>query len=94
MLIIAGHLMVDPGDRDRYVADCAMAVDLARRAPGCLDFALTADSLDAARVNVYERWESDAELAAFRVSGPEAETTARLPGTEVWKYRISTIEAP
>ncbi|HST42254.1 MAG TPA: antibiotic biosynthesis monooxygenase family protein [Conexibacter sp.] len=56
MLIIAGHLTVDPADRDTYVADCATAVALARRAPGCLDYALTADTLDPSRVNVYERW--------------------------------------
>jgi quinol monooxygenase YgiN len=94
MLIIAGHLIVDPADRDHYVADCATAVKQARRAPGCLDFALTADSLDPARVNVYERWESDAELANFRVSGPDEATQARILRAEVHKYRISVIEAP
>ena len=94
MLIIAGHLIVDPADRDRYVADCATAVKQARRAPGCLDFALTADPLDPARVNVYERWKSDAELANFRGSGPDAATQARIVGAEVHKYRISAIEAP
>lgn len=30
MLIIAGYLIVDPADRDRYVADCAIAVEQAR----------------------------------------------------------------
>jgi quinol monooxygenase YgiN len=94
MLIIAGHLIVDPADRDRYVSDCAIAVKQARRAPGCLDFALTADPLDPARVNVYERWESDAELAAFRGSGPDAEAAARILDAEVYKYRISAVEAP
>lgn len=78
MLIIAGHLIVEAADRDRYIADCAMAVTQARRAPGCLDFALTADPLDPARVNVYERWQSDAELATFRGSGPDAETAPRI----------------
>ncbi len=94
MLIIAGHLIVEAADRDRYIADCAMAVTQARRAPGCLDFALTADLLDPARVNVYERWQSDAELATFRGSGPDAETAARILAAEVHKYRISAIDAP
>jgi quinol monooxygenase YgiN len=94
MLIIAGHLIVDAADRDGYVADCARAVEQARRAPGCLDFALTADPLEPARVNVYERWESDAELANFRGCGPDAAIEARILTAEVHKYRISAVEAP
>jgi quinol monooxygenase YgiN len=94
MFVIAGHLVVDPADRDSYVADCAVAVEAARRTPGCLDFAVTADLLDPARVNVYERWESDAELAVFRGSGPDADTQARILGADVRKYRISSVEDP
>jgi hypothetical protein len=59
-------------DRDHYVADCTIAVEQARRASGCLDFALTADPVDPARVNVYERWKFDPEPANFRGSGPDA----------------------
>jgi quinol monooxygenase YgiN len=94
MLVIAGHLVVDHSDRDRYVADCAVAVEAARRAPGCLDFALTADPLDPGRVNVYERWETDEDLASFRGSGPDAGTAARILGADVRKYRISAVEDP
>jgi quinol monooxygenase YgiN len=57
MLIVAGQLIVDPADRDAFVAHCAAAVDQARHAPGCLDYALSPDTLDAARVNVFERCE-------------------------------------
>lgn len=94
MLIIAGHLQVDPADRDRYVADCASVVTQARGAAGCLDFALTADTLDRGRVNVFERWESDEALAGFRGSGPDAGISGRILGAEVRKYRISATEDP
>jgi len=94
MLIIAGHLIVDVGDRDRYVADCVPAVQAARIAAGCLDFSLTADSVDPARINIYEQWESDAQLATFRGSGPDAETAARILSAKVHKYRISATEPP
>ncbi|GAA1269689.1 antibiotic biosynthesis monooxygenase [Pseudonocardia aurantiaca] len=92
MLVIAGHLVVDPADRDRYVADCATVVEAARKASGCLDFALTADALDPGRVNVYERWESDEELEDFRGSGLDAGTAARILDADVRKYRISAVE--
>ena len=63
--------------------------------PSCaVTSASTPDPLDPARVNVYERWESDAELADFRGSGPDAATQARIQGAEVRKYRISAVEMP
>ncbi len=94
MLIIAGQLEVDSSDRDRYVDDCRSVVVQARRAPGCLDFAITADPLEPGRVNVYERWESDELLARFRGTGPDDELSNRIRGADVRKYRISATEDP
>ena len=94
MLIIAGRLEVDPDDRDRYVSDCRPVVEQARSAPGCLDFAITADPLDEARVNIYERWESDQLLEQFRGSGPDAGLGGRIRNASVSKYRISATEDP
>jgi quinol monooxygenase YgiN len=66
VLIIAGHIEVDPARRDEVVAALQDLVRRARAAPGCLDLAVTADSLDPARVNTFERWESTEQLEAFR----------------------------
>lgn len=94
MLIVAGHLITDPADRDAYVAEGTQVVTQARSAPGCLDFAMTADTLDPARINVFERWESEADLLAFRGSGPDSDTAARILDAEVKRYVISSVEAP
>lgn len=94
MLIIAGHLQVDAAERDEYVADCIDVVNQARTAPGCLDFAITADTVEPDRVNVFERWESDAELKDFRGSGPDAGQKSQLLDAQVQKYRISATEDP
>lgn len=51
---------------------------LARAAPGCLDFAQSADPLDAGRINIFERWESAADLEAFR-DLPAADDSEWLP---------------
>ena len=48
MVIVAGHLIVAEDARDDYLADCTDVVEQARRAPGCLDFAISADLLDPA----------------------------------------------
>ena len=66
MLIIAGYLMLDPSQRDAFVEAHQDLVRRGRQAPGCLDLAITADSLEPGRVNNYERWESEDALDAWR----------------------------
>ena len=94
MFIVAGTLYVDPAERDAYLAACVAAVRAARSAPGCVDFAVSADLVEPGRINVYERWESDEQLLAFRGSGPTDEQAAAILGAEVHKFRISGVEAP
>lgn len=94
MLIVAGHLVVDPAERDAFVAAGTTVVSLARAAPGCLDFSLTADTLDPARVDVFERWASEEELLAFRGSGPDAGTAARILDADVKRYVVASVGDP
>ncbi|MBG0568405.1 putative quinol monooxygenase [Actinoplanes aureus] len=94
MIIIAGMLQVDPAERDRYLTAVADVSRLARQAPGCFDFSQAPDELDAGRINVFERWESDEHLHAFRDSGgPDMELPPIL-AAEVRKYRIAAVEEP
>lgn len=97
MIIVAGWLRVAADDRDRYLAGVAEVTGQARRAPGCLDFVQAADLLDAERITVYERWESDEDLERFRTSGDPAAPEPDLPdvlSAEVRTYRIASVEAP
>lgn len=94
MLIIAGHIQVEPTERDGYVAECVSIVEAARASVGCIDFAITPDSVEPGRVNVFERWQSDEELMSFRGSGPDEGQKAQILGAQVSKYRISGVEAP
>jgi quinol monooxygenase YgiN len=89
MIIVAGALIVDPRERDSYLDGCVAVVEAARRAPGCLDFALSPDLLDAARINVYERWESESDLERFRGSGPDDAQLATLLDIRVAEYTVS-----
>ena len=88
MLIVSGWLRVDPADRDAYVADCRDVVRAARRSPGCLDFAITADTLDDGLVLVHERWDDEASLLAFRSSGPDDGQARRILDAQVRRYEI------
>ncbi|MCZ4079179.1 antibiotic biosynthesis monooxygenase [Rhodococcus sp. H36-A4] len=89
MIIVAGYLTVDPNERDRYLQSCVEVVRLARESEGCEDFAIGADLLDARRVNVYERWTSEAQLHAFRRSGPDSEQQDAIVDADVRDFDAS-----
>lgn len=88
MLIIAGHVLVDPARRDTLVAELADLVRRARQAPGCLDVAVTADSVDPGRINNLERWASAQDLHRWR-------EVAHAPdlGDEVLSADVSLFDA-
>ncbi len=88
MVIVAGHVVVDPGQRDDYLSGCVEVVRQARRAPGCLDFSLSADLLEPGRINILERWESQAAVEAFRGSGPSDEQGAAVLAAAVAEYDV------
>jgi quinol monooxygenase YgiN len=89
MVIVAGHITVDPEQRESYLAGCMSVVEEARRADGCLDFAITADLLDPGRVDVFERWESQAAVKTFRSSGPSNKQRAAMLSVSVVEYDIA-----
>jgi quinol monooxygenase YgiN len=88
-IIVAGALIVAREERERYLAGCRDVVALARAAEGCLDYALSADLLDARRINVYERWRSAGDLHRFRGSGPSADQLATLIEIRVAEFEVT-----
>lgn len=93
MVIVAGQLFVDPARREAYLAGCVDVVEQARRAAGCLDFALTADLIDPGRINVFERWDTREAVEAFRGSGPSDEQGAEIIAASVAEYDIADVRS-
>lgn len=93
MLIVAGHLDVAPEDRAAYLEGCIEVVRSARRTPGCVDFAITADSLDPGRVRVFEQWETWEAVEAFRGDGPSDEQAATILAVEVFEHDIGATRS-
>jgi quinol monooxygenase YgiN len=91
MVIVAGHITVDPEQRESYLAGSVGVVEKARGAAGCLDFAITADLIDPGRINVFERWESQAAVTAFRRSGPSTKQRAAMLSASVSEYDIAEV---
>jgi quinol monooxygenase YgiN len=89
MVIVSGHLIVDEEAREDYLAGGADVVAQARRAPGCLDFAISADLLDPGRINVFDRWASQSAVEEFRGSGTGEEQGAAIRSASVSEYDVS-----
>jgi quinol monooxygenase YgiN len=88
-VIVAGHVMVEAAERVDYLKTCVEVVRQARAAAGCVDFAISADLLDAGRINVYERWESRSAVEAFRGSGPSDEQGAAMISASVVEFDVA-----
>ena len=65
MIIIAGYATIDADTRNAAVPAFADMVARARKQDGCLDVAISADSVDPERINVFELWR---DSAGFKVA--------------------------
>jgi quinol monooxygenase YgiN len=91
MIIVAGQILVEPEAREAYLQSCVEVIEQARSAPGCLDFALTADLVTAGRINVFERWDSAAAVRSFRGDGPTEDQQAEMVSASVSEYEVSAV---
>jgi quinol monooxygenase YgiN len=94
MIVVVGHLVVAPGQRDTHLALSEPSARAARAAPGCRHFSVTADLLEAAWVDVAEVWENRAVLDDFRSSASEGEDDAdgADPFAHVLEFHVTEHE--
>jgi quinol monooxygenase YgiN len=64
MLIVAGHFDIDPADRDAFLEGRSASMQSTRTEGGCLEYVMSADPIDPARVVLFERWADQASLDA------------------------------
>jgi hypothetical protein len=88
--LVSGRLYVTSGQREAFLASSRGAVIAARRAAGCRDFVVAADPIEPDRVNVYEEWDSDAQLETFRGAGPGPELVSVIERAEVLRHRVAS----
>jgi quinol monooxygenase YgiN len=90
MIIVSGRIYVRPGARQEFLTSSVEAVAQARGALGCRDFVVAADPLEPDRVNVYEEWESEEALLAFRGDGPEQDLSSSIVRADVSRHVVSS----
>ncbi len=89
MIIVSGRIYVSAGRRDAFLFSARGSVVEARRAQGCRDFVVAADPIELDRVNVYEEWDSETELEAFRGGGPGPELIAAIVRADVSRHHVA-----
>ena len=86
MVIIAGYTLVDEGQRDANVEAFSKLVKRARAFEGCIDFAITADTVDERRVNLLEIWTSAEALDAWRAKARRPQTSVKPAEVHMQRY--------
>jgi heme-degrading monooxygenase HmoA len=93
VLIIAGYLYVHPEERDRWVDAHHEVVQRARSQPGCIDLYFSADPVEPGRVNMFEQWETEDHLEAWRaIADPPPKP--EILRADVQKHQISSSGPP
>jgi quinol monooxygenase YgiN len=93
MIIIAGYTLTESGARDAAIQAFSSMLERARKQDGCLDFSISADSLDAERTNLFELWRDQEALDAWRkvAKGPRG---IKYREAHVKLYRTEKAEKP
>jgi quinol monooxygenase YgiN len=86
MVIIAGHYRVEESQRDRVVEVHRDLVERSRSADGCLDVAVTADSVDPRRVTMFEVWRDAAALDAWRARADAPDLDVEMTDVTIKRY--------
>jgi quinol monooxygenase YgiN len=68
MIVIAGHVALDPAQREAAVAAAREMMRETRREKGCISYAFSADLDEPGRFRIFEEWESDEALRAHFAS--------------------------
>lgn len=96
-IVISGEIDLAPEDRERALTGARKLIEAALRERGCVHYAWTADLSQPGRVNVFEEWETQDDLAAHLVGKPYQGMLAHLSGfglrnAVTRKYRVDHVE--
>jgi quinol monooxygenase YgiN len=94
VIIVAGHFVVDPDQREEFLRSRADVMGASRSDAGCITYAFSPDPLDPSRVLLFERWESKTALAGHLAAlrqRPRPADGIEVRESEVQQYEISAV---
>jgi quinol monooxygenase YgiN len=80
VILVTGHIDVDPAQRDAFIAACQTVQAATREEAGCEHYAFSADLDDPGRFHVSERWADDEAMNGHMASPHMAAFMGALGG--------------
>jgi quinol monooxygenase YgiN len=96
-VVISGEIDLAPDAREKALLEAVPLIEAALAERGCRHYAWSADLSRPGRVNVFEEWDSEADLIAHLAAEPYLKMAGHLAsvgilGAVTRKYRVDLIE--
>ncbi len=96
MLVIAGHIRLDPAKRSEALAAAVVMMEATRKEEGCQAYTFSVDLEDDGVFHIFEQWESPEALDAHFQTAHMADFQKAMPGfgireMAVQRYEISKV---
>ena len=96
MLVIAGHIRMDPAKISEARAAAVVMMEATRKEEGCHAYNFSADLEDDGVFHVFEQWESQQALDAHFATPHMADFQKAMPGfgiqeMSIKKYEVSKV---
>lgn len=92
MIVIAGHVALDPTKREQAEAAAREMMSETRKEQGCISYTFSADLEAAGRFRIFEEWESDEALRAHFASPHMARFQQAVGGLGVREMKVQRYE--
>jgi quinol monooxygenase YgiN len=92
MIVIAGHVALDPAQHENAVAAAREMMRETRREAGCISYTFSADLEARGRFRIFEEWESDDSLRAHFASPHMARFQKAASGLGVREMKVQRYE--
>jgi quinol monooxygenase YgiN len=92
MIVIAGHVALDPVQREKAVAAASEMMRETRKERGCISYTFSADLEEPGRFLLFEEWESDDALRAHFAAPHMARFRQAVGGLGVREMKVQRYE--
>jgi quinol monooxygenase YgiN len=92
MIVIAGHVALDPAQHEKAVAAAREMMRETRRERGCISYTFSADLEEPGRFRIFEEWESDEALRAHFTAPHMASFQKAVGGLGVREMKVQRYE--
>jgi len=92
MLVIAGHIRLDPAKREAVIAAARDVMRDTRREAGCISYTLSSDVEDLGLFHIFEEWESAEALGAHFKAPHMARFQAAAAGFGIKEMKLQRYE--